>query len=94
MNNLLIVDWTANDLKQARIGLGLTMKEVGKILDVAPQTVQRWEDGRNNNPMVLRMYGIFLERYYAAIKGYVPGYRKIGENTFIFSEDLKYAPVI
>ena len=88
-SNLLFIDWMANDLKQARMGLGLTRAEVAEFFDVSDIAVRNWEEGRTQNPMMLGMYGLFLERYYAAVKGYVAGYRKIGENKFIFAEDLK-----
>lgn len=87
-NNLMLFDWTPEDLRKLRTGLGLTLEDVADFFDITAPTVSNWENGKVNNPMVLQMYGVFLERYYAIIKGYIPAYRKIGSNTFKFAEEL------
>lgn len=90
-SDLMLFDWTPENLYKFRMGLGLTLQEVGDILGVSKMTVRNWENGHITNPLVIQMYGIFLERYYACLKGYIPAYRKIGTDTFKFAEELENA---
>lgn len=87
-NDLMLFDWTPENLRLFRTGLGLTQKEVAEFFGVTAVAVSAWETGRTSNPIARQMYGIFLERYYACLKGYVPAYRKIGADTFAFAEEL------
>ncbi len=90
-NDLMLFDWTGENLKRFRMGLGLTLKDVGDLMDVSFITVRNMEIGQIMNPLKLQMYGIVLERYYACLKGYIPAYRKIGADTFKFAEELENA---
>lgn len=90
-NDLMLFDWNGESLKRFRMGLGLTLEEVGNLLGVTKVTVRNIEVGQILNPMKIQMYGIVLERYYACIKGYIPAYRKIGTGTFKFAEELENA---
>ena len=90
-SDLMLFDWNGESLKRFRMGLGLTLEEVGNLLGVTKVTVRNIEVGQILNPMKIQMYGIVLERYYACLKGYIPAYRKIGTDTFKFAEELKDA---
>ena len=86
--DLFLFDYNIENLKKLRIECGLLQKEVAKILGVHQVTVCQWENGKVTNPIVLQMYGIFLERYYARKKGYIPAFRKIGEETIKLTEEV------
>ena len=90
-SDLMLFDWDGDNLRKFRMGLGLTLKDVGDLMDVSNITVRNWENRSVTNPVILQMYGIVLERYYACLKGYVPAYRKIGTDTFKFAEELENA---
>lgn len=76
-------DWTPETLRATRLKLGLTQKEIASVIDCTPNAISFLENGRSTSPWAIHMYGIILERYWAGIHGYVPAFRKIGENTFM-----------
>lgn len=43
----------ANELKELREKLGLTQEQLAKLLDVATNTVSRWELGERSIPSLL-----------------------------------------
>lgn len=76
-------NWTPAELRRVRMQLGLTQEDVASIIGMSKVSISRIESGYMTNPWVLQVYGIILERYYAATKGYIPAYRKVGENVFM-----------
>ncbi len=80
-------DWTPETLRATRLKLGLTQKEIASVLDYTPTMISLLENGRSASPWAIHMYGIILERYWAGIHGYIPAFRKIGENKFLEEKD-------
>lgn len=76
-------DWTPEKLRETRLRMNLSQKAVGEILGVSGMTISNIEREKYTNPMHIMLYGIVLERYYAYKRGYVPAFRKIGENKFM-----------
>ena len=61
----------------------MTQQEVADVLGVSKVVVSHAENGHSVNPIMITLYGIVLERYWAGIHGYIPAFRKIGENKFM-----------
>lgn len=80
--DLHLIDWTPESLKATRVKLGLKQEEVANVVGVSKAAVSNLERNYTTNPWALQMYGIILERYYAHLNGYIPAYRKIGENNY------------
>ena len=76
-------DWTPEELQRARQKLNLTQDEVAAAIDVSGATISNIEKGKTTNPWALMLYGIILERYYAATKGYIPAFRKPGTSNYL-----------
>lgn len=87
-SSLMIFDYTPKQLEMMRTGMGISKREVAEFFGVTEPTIKYWESGRTKSQIIYWMYGIFLERYYAEIKGYVPAFRKIGGGTFKMEEEL------
>ena len=62
--------------------LGLSRAQVSEALDISRQTITNIESERNAYMPLLVMYETFLERYFAADHGYLPSFRKAGENAY------------
>ena len=76
-------NWTPESLKSTRKILKMTQQEVADVLGVSKVVVSHAENGHSVNPIMITLYGIVLERYWAGIHGYIPAFRKIGENKFM-----------
>ena len=76
-------DWTPDKLRETRIQLGLSQKDIGELVGMTGAAVSFLERGQSANLCAIPLYGIILERYWAGIHGYVPAFRKIGESTFM-----------
>ena len=76
-------DWTPEKLREMRLRMNLSQKTVGDVMDVSRVTISNIEKGKYTNPMHIMLYGIVLERYYAYKRGYVPAFRRVGENKFM-----------
>ena len=81
--DLIPIEWTPEALKNMRLELRMTQKEVGDILGITKAAVGYIERGQTTAPMELLSYGIVMERAWALKKGYVPAYRKIGTNLYL-----------
>ena len=79
---IFLNDWTPEKLVREREALGLSQADIGKILGVSQVTILNIEKGRKTDPFAIQMYGLVLERYYAYTRGYIPAYRKVGENKY------------
>ena len=75
-------EWTAKTLRATRKKLKLTQKDIARFMGLTSSAISSIELGVSTNPWAFVTYGIILERYYAYTKGYVPAFRKIGENEF------------
>ena len=73
--------------RSTRKKLKITQQEVADVLGVSKVIVSHAENGHSVNPMTITLYGIILERYWAGIHGYIPAYRKVGENEFMEESD-------
>jgi len=57
---------TSNEFKEARIALGLSQTQLGKILDTSPTTIRKWEaepdrsTSRAPNPVAAQAMRWFL----------------------------------
>ena len=56
--------------------------DIAEVMKVTGTTVANIENGRNTSPIAIQLYGIVLERYWAYERGYVPAYRKVGQNKY------------
>lgn len=59
---------TPQEFKEARQSLGLTLEQLGAILDTAPRTVRKWEaqsgtNSRDPNPIACRVMRWMLDGY-------------------------------
>lgn len=59
---------TPDEFKMARQKLGLTLSELGAILDTDPRTIRKWEalhgnSARNPNPVASRVMSWMLAGY-------------------------------
>lgn len=81
--DLHFIEWNGDLLRRQRRRLGLSRAQIAKALGVSDQTVTKIEEGYSVYPPTVQLYGIILERYYAYLYGYIPAFRKIGENKFI-----------
>ena len=81
--DLHFIEWTGESLRQERQRLGLTRGQIAKALGVAGPTITKIEEGHSVYTPAVQLYGIILERYYANQCGYIPAFRKIGENKFM-----------
>lgn len=75
-------DWTPEKLRETRKNLGLSTYDIAEVMQVTGTTVANIENGRNTSPIAIQLYGIVLERYWAYERGYVPAYRKVGQNKY------------
>lgn len=49
--------------KEARHKLGLSVSQLGAILDTEPRTIRRWEDGsRSPNPVAVQVMRWMMQR--------------------------------
>ena len=71
------------ELAQIRQNMGITISEVENYTGIHHQTIQRIESGKGANAALENLYQLAIERLYAYNNGYLPAYRKIGENEFI-----------
>ena len=71
-----------HELRAMRKQLGLSRAQVAEVLDISRQTITNLESERNLYMPLLVMYEAFLERYFAADHGYLPSFRKAGENAY------------
>ena len=76
-------NWTSESLRNTRKKLKITQQEVADVMGVSKIIISHAENGHSVNPMTITLYGIILERYWAGIHGYIPAFRKIGENKFM-----------
>ena len=83
-------NWDGKSLQETRNKLGLTQKDIADVIGVTPVAICYIETGKSSNPWAIQMYGIVLERYWAGIHGYIPAYRKIGENHFMEEQNELY----
>ena len=86
---ITFIDWEPEKLKHMRQYLGLTREEVAYALNVSVASVIKMENSNVGSAALFWLYGELLERCYAASKGYVKAYRKVGENSFISDIDVK-----
>lgn len=84
-----ICDWSPASMRRTRRQLGLTVEQVANALDVSPPSIRKLESGGGVSASLYKLYGMLLERYYAITKGYIPAYRKIGENKFMSEMDAR-----
>jgi len=59
---------TAEEFKQARLKLGLTLSELGVILSTDPRTIRKWEatsgtNARTPNPVAARVMSWMLDGF-------------------------------
>ena len=80
---MILNEWTPESLKRTRLMLGLNTNDISAVLGVSRPVVSNIEKGINANYATMQLYGIVLERYWAYQHGYVPAYRKIGQNDFV-----------
>ena len=83
-------NWTPESLRNTRKKLKITQQEVADVMGVSKVIISHAENGHSVNPMTITLYGIILERYWAGIHGYIPAYRKIGENKFMEEQNGLY----
>ena len=76
-------DWTPDKLRETRKRLKITQKEIADAMGVGKVMISQIENHYSASPIAIKLYGIVLERYWAGIHGYIPAYRKIGENHFM-----------
>ena len=82
------ITWTPEGLIDTRTRCNITREEAGELFGVSRQTIYNIENGKISNPAIILAYGTALERYYAYLSGFMPGYREIGDRNFA-SFDLK-----
>lgn len=83
------IKWTPERLKHMRLYLGLSREDVAYALNVSVAAVKKMENQNIGSAALFWLYGELLERSYAASKGYIKAYRKVGENSFISDVDVK-----
>jgi transcriptional regulator with XRE-family HTH domain len=81
-SEIMPIDWTPENLRSFRKKLGVRQDYIAKLFDISPATISHLETSKVKNPMANQMYGLILERIYAYQQGYLPAYRKTGENEF------------
>ena len=79
---LFPIKWNAIKLKQKRLRLGLRQQDIADFLGITKASVCSTELGHAKSQAVIMAYGVVLERYEAYMKGYLPGFRKMGTNEF------------
>jgi len=80
-------DWTPDKLRETRKKFKITQKEIAEAMGVGKVMISQIENNYSASPIAIKLYGLVLERYWAGIHGYVPAYRKIGENEFMEESD-------
>lgn len=70
------------ELAQIREDMGVSISQVTAYTGIHPQTIRRIESGKGGAPALENLYQLAIERLYAYDQGYLPAYRKIGENEF------------
>lgn len=70
------------ELAQMREEMGISISQVTAYTGIHPQTIRRIESGKGGAPALENFYQLAIERLYAYKQGYLPAYRKIGENEF------------
>lgn len=77
-------------IKNRRLGLGLTLDEVGKSVGVAKATVQRWESGNIKNIRRDKIYA--LSKALHTTPAYLMGWEEkepVKEDDELFQENIK-----
>ena len=86
-SEIMPIEWTPEELKSFRLKLGVKQTYIADLFGVSQTTISHLETYKIRNPLATQMYGIILERIYAYRYGYVPAYRKVGENEFYASKE-------
>ena len=84
----LLNEWTPETLKKTRKVLELRQSDIAEALNTTQATISNLERGVNASWGSCQLYGILLERYWAYKNGYIPAYRKVGENVFLTGGDV------
>lgn len=79
--------WTVEELVATRKRFKLRQRDISEAIGMTVSSIAMFERGKVNSPWIEKLYGLILERYYAAQLGYIPGFRKLGQNQFI-GEDI------
>lgn len=74
--------FTPVELYQIRESMGVTISQVQAYTGLHHQTIRSIEAGEPAHQASINLYQLMIERLYALHEGYLPGYRKIGENIF------------
>lgn len=83
LDKIWYIEWTPETVKETRKNLGLTQYDVAEALCVTQPTIAHLERGDSASWHLIQLYGIFLERYWAYNNGFIPAYRKVGENIYL-----------
>lgn len=75
-------DFTPTELAQIRENMGVSVAQVEAYTGIHHQTIRRIESGKGGHTAMENLYQLAIERLYAYNEGYLPAYRKIGENEF------------
>ena len=62
------VEWTGDLLREMRLKMNLTQKDVAELLGISACTISHIETGKFYYPVHMYAYGTLLERYYAYCK--------------------------
>lgn len=86
-NSIVDVIWrfpnfTPVELAQIREDMGISRAQVEEYTGIGHNTIRRIESGEGANIALENLYQIAIERLYAYKQGYLPAYRKEGENDF------------
>ena len=84
LNDMVVFQpWTIEELVATRKKLGLRQRDISDLIGLTPPAISALETGKVTSVWAINLYGVILERYYAALKGYIPAYRKLGQSQFI-----------
>lgn len=79
--------WTVEELVATRKRFKLRQRDISEAIGMTVSSIAMFERGKVNSPWIEKLYGLILERYYAAQLGYIPAFKKLGQNQFI-GEDV------
>ena len=63
LRDFVSIDMTPDILKQKRLELKMTQKEMADMIGVTPAAICHMEKGRATHPMILFGYAALLEKY-------------------------------
>ena len=83
LKDLLIFELDPNKLRAFREEIGVSQRQIAKMMGSTGPTISSIENGITTNPLMLYGYAKLLEALYARKKGYIPAFRKTGTSQFI-----------